>query len=307
MEHYGMRSFRMKQRILMIIVTILLTACSSIPKEARVQAVNTQKDQAAVYLERGHREYTWDNYESALHQYMNAFTLSSSVDWQEGMVKSLVHLSRASDRMKESVRAKIYLDQAVDLMTEIESLELNTLVLNRKTEWFLFNDTPKSALQLNDDVLKNIDKLKGEEAGEVWRIRAVVLKAMKDYDQALIAIEKALERDQKGNYLSELASDYYIRASVLSLSGREEEAAISMTYALEKDKFIENTPGIAQDLYGLGLIYEKIGENEKANHYFQRSYLVQKGANRNDIPEKLLEKLQNLENGSPWIKDTDAF
>jgi tetratricopeptide (TPR) repeat protein len=275
------------------------------PKEERAQNVSTQKEQAALYLKRGHSDYTWANFESALHLYGKAFTLSSSVDWIEGMVRSLIHMSRSSDRLNDSEQAGVYLDQAFYLLDDSVPPELVLLVQNRKTEWLLFNDSPESALQWNDMVLKDMKTIKSEEAGEVWRVRGAILKALKEYDLALEAMNKALKLDQKGNYISELASDYYILASILSLSNREDEAILSMNSALEKDKFIENTPGIAQDLYGLGLIYEKLGDHEKAYHYFQRSYLVQRSSDQESIPERLLSRLQNPPDESPWSIDSD--
>ena len=233
----------MKIRLTLLFTLImLLSSCSSMPKGERLQAVNAQKDQAVLYLQRGNNEYTWNNFDSALHQYQNAFTHASSVDWIDGMVRSLVQMSRSSDRIKAYTTARVYLDQAADLIEDSESRELALLVVNRETEWLLFNDSPASALRLNDQVITGIKDIRAEEAGEAWRIRGAVLKTMKEYDNALQAIDNALEIDKKGNFISELASDYYIQASVLSLSGREVEAIDSMSRALEKDKFIEKYP-----------------------------------------------------------------
>jgi len=297
----------MKKRLLFLFIPLLLiTGCSSIPKKARITPVIVQKEKASLYLDRGHNEYRWDNFPSALHMYSSAFSTASTVDWQDGMIRALVHLSRTNDRMKKAELSKEYLDRASDLMMNNNSVELSALIMNRKTEWLLFNDTPEAALKENDSTLEYIKSLTSEDAGETWRIRASILKSMKSYDLALESINKALDLDVKGNFVSETASDFYIKASVYSLKGDKARAVESMESALEKDKYIENTPGIAQDLYALGLIYEKTGDIENATHYFYRSYLVYSGYGKDRIPEKLLLKVKESSD-NPWHSVVDEY
>jgi tetratricopeptide (TPR) repeat protein len=63
-------------------------------------------------------------------------------------------------------------------------------------------------------------------------------------------------------------------AAVHSKKGDFAEAGRNALLALEADKKIENSPGIAQDLYALGLIANRRGDPAAAYDYFQRSYLV---------------------------------
>lgn len=285
----------------------MLLSCSSIPKGERLAAVNTQKEQAALFLSRGHSEYGWNNYESSINLYKNAFTLSSSVDWEEGMIRSLVHLSRSSDRISNSTQSILYLDAARELLPITDNKTLDILVGNRGCEWLLFHKSPEEALEKCNELVELLGSEKSEEAGETWRLNASIHKKMKNYEDALYAIDKAVVLDEKQHYIAELASDYYIKASILSLSGEEVEGINAMLQALHYDKFIENTAGIAQDLYALALIYEKNGKKENANHFFQRTYLVYTASRQEHIPPALSEKLKNSTGEPLLFQETDAF
>lgn len=279
--------------VLSAAAVIFFTSCSSMPKGERLAAVNTKKEQAAVYLRRGHNEYGWSHYDSSIELYNNAFILSSSVDWEEGMIRALIHLSRSADKTAKSEIAIDFLNAARELLPDTDSQALKVLVGNRESEWMLFHKSPEEALEKCREVLTYAGSDKTEEHGETWRLKASIHKKMAQYEEALEAIDKAIALDDSQHYIAELASDYYIKASILSLSGREEDGINSMLQALQYDKFIENTPGIAQDLYGLALIYEKMGNIEKANHYFQRTYLVYAAEGQQNIPAALTDKLKN--------------
>ena len=63
-------------------------------------------------------------------------------------------------------------------------------------------------------------------------------------------------------------------AAAYSKNGEYTEAEKNAALALAADKKIENSPGIAQDLYALGLIANRRRDAAAAYDYFQRSYLV---------------------------------
>ncbi|MDC7235712.1 MAG: hypothetical protein PQJ58_20985, partial [Spirochaetales bacterium] len=235
-------------------------------------------------------------FDSAAGLYTNAFRISSSVDWTEGMVRSLVHLSRCSDRTGDSSTSRDYLKAAEELLFASDDPVLDVLVGNREVEWLLFNESAGSALEKCISVSQNHGSVSSSEAGETWRLMAAIYKKKGDYDSALVNIEKAVSHDDKYHYLAELASDYYIKSSIQSLSGNEADAVNSMLQALHYDKFIENTAAITQDLYALGLIYEKMGDSEMAIHYFQRTYLVYTGSGKTSVPEILQKKLEKGDN-----------
>ncbi len=296
----------MKQySIIYLFLTLVFISCSSMPKDEKVQNVTATRSLGALHIERGNNEYRWNNYDSALSLYSKALTLSSSVDWEEGIVRSMVQISRTMDQLGETEKSLIYAETAAAFRIAQESETLRVLTLNRQAEWYFYQNNTAEALKFLNESIKVGKNIKSEEIGESWRINAAIHKKKKDYDTALTAIEEAVEIDRKGLFLGELASDYYIRASILSLSGKYSEAIESMEQALEKDKFIENSAGIAMDLYGLGQIHKKNGDSEIALDYFKRLYLVYKGANDGTVPEFLIESLNDLSIETDWLPEID--
>ena len=281
-------------------VLCLFISCSSMPKDKQNEGVRDKKDQAASLLEHGNNEYLWENHGSSINLYESAFRLSASVDWSEGMIKSLIAMSRSSDALGRGDDSLKYLKRAEYLLKESNEKDLSLSAANRRSEWLLFNKTPEEALEKNNKIIDRLDKSSGREAGEAWRIRAAILKRQKNYLQALDAADQALDIDDKEGYTREAASDHYIRASILSLSGNAEQAAEAMQSALALDKQIENTPAIAQDLYALGLIYEKAGDKESSGYYFRRSFLVYDSAGILTLPEGLKSRLLNSADTALW-------
>jgi tetratricopeptide (TPR) repeat protein len=92
--------------------------------------------------------------------------------------------------------------------------------------------------------------------------------------EALSFYGKSLQINLSNKLNAEAASDYYMIASVHSKQGRFEEALKNAELALGLDKRVENSPGIAEDLYALGLISARKNDLSAAFDFFQRSYLV---------------------------------
>ena len=88
------------------------------------------------------------------------------------------------------------------------------------------------------------------------------------------SIDKSLRINLSNKLNAEAAADYYMIASVHSKQGRFDEALKNADLALSLDKRVENSPGIAEDLYALGLISNRKKDLPAAFDYYQRSYLV---------------------------------
>ncbi len=99
-------------------------------------------------------------------------------------------------------------------------------------------------------------------------------RTLGNYAKALEYFDKSLQINTANKLIESAAADYYMIASVYSLQARYEEAVKSAETALSLDKKIESSPGIAQDLYALGLIETRRKDLAAAYDYFQRAYLV---------------------------------
>jgi len=99
-------------------------------------------------------------------------------------------------------------------------------------------------------------------------------KNLGNSEAALSWFDQSLKINLAGKHLAEAASDYYMIASVHSREGRYDEALSNAARALALDKQVESSPGIAKDLYALGVISGKKGDQQGAFDYLQRAYMV---------------------------------
>jgi tetratricopeptide (TPR) repeat protein len=109
--------------------------------------------------------------------------------------------------------------------------------------------------------------------------------------KALEYLGLSLKTNLADKDFAEAASDYYMMASVYSRDGKYDEALTNAGLALSYDKQVESSPGIVKDLYALGLISSKKGDQDSAFDYFQRSYLVSTSMGFRDDVKKALAGL----------------
>ncbi len=96
-------------------------------------------------------------------------------------------------------------------------------------------------------------------------------------------------------------------ASVYSRDGKFDEAVKNASQALAYDKQVESSPGIAKDLYALGVITAKKGDQAASFDYFQRSYLVSTSLGFKDDMRKALAGLVAAADALGRTADAEAY
>ncbi|MGO9310501.1 MAG: tetratricopeptide repeat protein [Spirochaetia bacterium] len=253
-------------------VSLAILSCSSAPKQSdTVITVKTQADQASssgqAYFRQGRYDLAFQFFSQALSQY-------TSVDDGEGVVRSynaigkcdvaLGSLDLAEDLFLRARENAGTLGPSLLFDSSLNLAELYLAKGDAETAWKVLQEAdglplagrrPAQTALLNHD-LGTAEKNRGNSA-----------KAL-EYFQISLAVNLA------NKSFAEAASDYYMIASVYSRDGRYDDALQSASTALSFDKQVESSPGIAKDLYALGLIASKKGDQGSAFDYFQRSYLV---------------------------------
>jgi tetratricopeptide (TPR) repeat protein len=125
--------------------------------------------------------------------------------------------------------------------------------------------------------------------------------------EALASYKTSLDINLAKKLNAEAASDYYMIASVHSLQGDFGEADRNAQLALAFDKKVENSPGIGQDLYALGLIARKRKDLAAAFDYFQRSYLVYTTVGLVTETKKVLGDLASAADELGRTADADSY
>ena len=96
-------------------------------------------------------------------------------------------------------------------------------------------------------------------------------------------------------------------ASVYSRDGKYDEAMRYAALALGYDKQVESSPGIAKDLYALGVIAAKKGDQAASFDYFQRSYLVSTTLGFKDDMRKALAGLVTAADALGRTADAEVY
>lgn len=250
----------------------IVLSCSSAPKKS--DTVNTVKVQADQDAASGEAYYRQGRYPLALQFFSQALTQYTSVDDGEGVVRSYnavgkcyIALGAMNDAERMLLRAR---ERA---QAESPSLRFDTSVA--LAELYLAKGDPGKARDiLSEEQGAAAATRTPQQSAQLFHDLGTAEKNLGNSTAALGWLEQSLKINLAGKYLAEAASDHYMIASVYSREGRYEEALASAGRALALDKQIESSPGIAKDLYALGVISAKKGDQQAAFDYLQRSYLV---------------------------------
>jgi tetratricopeptide (TPR) repeat protein len=249
-----------------------LISCSSAP--APTDAVFRVKNQAAQDSTSGEGYYRQARYDLALQFFTQALNGYTSIDDTEGVATCC------------NLIGKTYLvtgsfDQAETMFSRARGKAHGvspSLVLdatNSLGELYLARgDAPKALATFQEALALPPAAQTPARTALLYHNMGTAEKNLSHLSAALEYYQKSLQINLSNKLNAEAASDYYMIASVHSKQGRFDEALKNADVALALDKRVENSPGIAEDLYALGLISTRRKDPAAAFDFYQRSYSV---------------------------------
>jgi tetratricopeptide (TPR) repeat protein len=255
-----------------LIAFAFIVACSSAP--AKSDTVTTVKDQAVQDSSYAEAYFRQGRYELALQFFTQSLSANTSVDNVEGITQSYIAIGKTYMAMGA-------LDMAEDIFIKARERaraagpSLLFVASNSLGELYLAKADPQKALAIFEEALAMPagTRTPGQTA-TLYHNLGTAQKNLGNPAKALEYYEKSLGINLANTLIESAAADYFMIASVHSRQGRYDEAVKNAESALSLDKKIENSPGIAEDLYALGLIANRRKDLAAAYDYFQRSYLV---------------------------------
>ncbi len=283
----------------------VMVSCSSAPKKS--DTVNTVKVQADQDAASGEAYYRQGRYPLALQFFSQALTQYTSVDDGEGVVRSYnavgkcyIALGALDDAERMLLRAR---ERA---QAESPSLRFDSSVA--LAELYLAKGDPGTARDiLSEEQRSTAAARTPQQSAQLFHDLGTAEKNLGNSAAALDWFDQSLKINLAGKYLAEAASDYYMIASVHSREARYDEALASAGRALALDKQVESSPGIAKDLYALGVISAKKGDQRAAFDYLQRSYLVSTTLGFTDDMKKALTGLVAAAEALGRTADAEAY
>lgn len=271
-----------------LLFAALLVACSSTPVKS--ETVSAAKTEASKNIGYGDGYYRQGRYDLALQFYTQALSEYTSVDDGPGTVQAyndigLSYVAIGSFDTAESllVRARDRARSVSPALVLVTSVSLGELYLAK-------GDAARALATFQEAFALPAEARTPVRTAILYHDMGTAQKALGDMSAALSSFQKSLEINVANKLAQEAAGDYYMIASVYSKKGAFDEAIRNALVALSLDKQIENSPGIAKDLYALGLISAKKNDMASAYDYYQRAYLVFTtiGA-RSDVKKALTE------------------
>jgi len=257
-------------RFLPAMLVLAIATCSSAPPKSDTE---TQvKDQATDAAASGQKYYSQGRYDLALQFFLQALEANASVDNVDGVIKSRISIGQvylvtgreqAAEDMLTSAKEQAR-DRSPSLFID-SSIGLAELSLRK-------NDPQKALAMLQEALSAPHGKLTPEQNGVLYHDIGSAWKSAGDMGKALDWLSRSLQNNLTNKLWEAAAADYYMIASVHSKQGDFAGASSNAEQALALDKKVESAPGIAKDLYALGIISSKKGNTVEAYDYYQRAY-----------------------------------
>jgi len=256
-----------------LFATAALLSCSSAPKASdTVITVKVQGDQSA---ESGQSYYRQGRFALALQFFSNALTQYTSVDDGAGIVRSYIGVGRCYAALGQPDEAEVvFLRARQRAEAEHDRALLFDSRMNLGELYLSRGEAAKARAIFQEETMEPRQGRTPSQNAQLWHDLGTAEKGLGNSAGALDDLNRSLGINLGGKHLAEAASDYYMIASVYSIDGRYDEALQAASRALAYDKQVESSPGIAKDLYALGLIAAKKGDAAAAFDWFQRSYDV---------------------------------
>jgi tetratricopeptide (TPR) repeat protein len=289
----------------LVCASLVIVSCSSAPKRSdTVLTVKIQADQGSAS---GEAYFRQGRYDLALQFFTQSLSEYTSVDDGEGIVRSYNAIGKSYVALGSLDMAEnIFIRARERAQGESPSLFFDSSI-NLGELYLAKGDAQAARTMLQETSKMPFPGRRSAQTALLYHDLGTAEKNLGNSVQALEYFERSLKTNLSNKYFAEAASDYYMIASVYSRDGKYDEALKNASLALSYDKQVESSPGIAKDLYALGLIAAKKGDQGSAFDYFQRSYLVSTTLGFKDDMKKALAGLIAAADALGKTADAEAY
>ena len=230
---------------LFITVLLLLPSFLKAQEETAIARAE-QVEKIRIWIDKA-KEWTNTNLDSTLHYAQRASQLAADIEDTKGMIESLTMLGIGFTALKEHDSALEVFERVVGMTKKLEKEDLSTEIL----------------------IANSIGALHIEKG---------------DLSKALTYHEKALKFAQELQEPAKVSSTLVYLGKVYRKQGRDTLALTTQIKAQEIKKAAGLTDNLSDCLMEMGLIYEQLGNFEKAFSYFNEALdLEEKKGNKKKV------------------------
>ncbi|MDR1399344.1 MAG: hypothetical protein LBJ41_05425 [Treponema sp.] len=255
-----------------VLFACAFAACSSIPK--RPVELFTVRNMTETQLDLANHEVDQGNFERALQMLDEAKRLAISVDDPSLLVREMLARGNVVYYQGDEAGATLLWEDAraeAEYAGEIELAAMARIYLERGR---LLSGADAEQVRLA--VSRELSVIKKDKLfiAVGWTVIGLAEKENSRFVEAEIALKKALDIHQKGNYLEAAGGDWYLIASVRSVAGNYAATIEALSSAIIFDRRAENSYGLGMDWRAAGDVYKKAGDIVSARNAYQRSLSI---------------------------------
>ena len=298
MKKINLRSLSLSKgaRQSLLLIAILLTACSSAPK--RFMQVSTIYSSATEMIESANACILTGDYDKASFFLSAAENQAMSIDNYDlltaaALARCSLKLSLNPPQVEE---AQNYVDYARKFVKNCADPKKEQAIVDLSQARV---SIAQGSFNGNLDNIKKELKSDDYYSAQVLQVEGDIYKLRKDYASADKSYTAAAKAFTDNRYLSEIGICWYKAAQVRSLAGNKDGALQAMEQAIYYDRAAENSLGLGTDYYAVGLILLKgnatSGEKERAREAFNHSAEIFTAVNAEELANKSRTAAQEIQ------------
>jgi len=259
--------------ILVIIVTLILTSCSSAPRNTG--DIFHLRLQAETLLESANKEASRGNYNNSLIIVNESKRYALLCDDSSLIIRTsltrgnvLYYLGRTDDAFDEW-------EQAIKESIKHGDIELLSVSRIYYARGNLLSGRASAQSVLEEVIEESVNITKDRlYIAFSWQVRGFALRALDQWEEAESAINQSLQLHESNRYFDNTAYDWYTIASIRSLSGKFDDAIYALVMSIYYDRRVENSWGLAASYRAMGDVYHNAEMHDEAIEAYKRSRAI---------------------------------
>ena len=281
-----------KQIILIIIILISLTHCSSAPKNPG--DIFTMRKNAEAALELGNKEADRGSFNEAALQLEEALRIAISIDDPSLRLRANLSLGNLMFILGNREEAQENWNKALAESKDIDNTELAAICrIHIARGNILMSDDKNRIRTLRDEVSKDMAFIRSERQYTAfsWTVIALAEKELGNFSDAEAAVMRSLAIHEKDKYFELAAYNWFMIASFRSLSGDSKGAISALHNAIIFDRRVENAWGLASNWRALGDVHKKAGNLKESNAAYTRSAEIFRAIGNAETADEVLSRI----------------
>ena len=261
---------KLKIFIPVIFVILILTSCSSAPKNTG--EIYRLRLQAEEGMEVANKYASQGNFEQSLLLITDYKRMAILTDDFSLIIRCCLSRGNILFSLGRIEEAFAEWEQAISEAQKFKHNEFLSVSRVFRARGNLLSNRA-SAQSVLDEVTRESANIKSDKlfVAFSWQVRGLALRSLGSYREAEEAMKRSLTIHESEKSLENASFDWYTIASIRSLAGNTQGALQALDASIKLDRRVENSWGLAASWRAIGDVHRKTGNTREAMEAYQRS------------------------------------